>query len=127
MRRERGQALAEYVLVLPLLLLLIFGIIDFAIVVLQYNTIANAAREGARAGVVVQGDVTDVVDAAESAAAVLTVGLDSDDLTITAMADAETISVTVDYTARLITGIIIEAVGGDAEIPLSSTATMRRE
>ncbi len=51
-RRDRGQDLVEYALVLPLLLLLLLGIMEFSIVIWSYNTIANAAREGARYGII---------------------------------------------------------------------------
>ena len=51
-RREAGQELVEFALILPLLLLLFLGIIEFGRAILAYNTIANAAREGARYGIV---------------------------------------------------------------------------
>jgi len=46
---ERGQSLVEMALVLPLLLLLVAGIIDFGRAYNNYIIITNAAREGARA------------------------------------------------------------------------------
>jgi Flp pilus assembly protein TadG len=49
---EAGQELVEFALILPLLLLLFLGIIEFGRAMLAYNTIANAAREGARYGIV---------------------------------------------------------------------------
>jgi Flp pilus assembly protein TadG len=42
----------EFALVLPILLLIIFGIIDFGRAFYLYNNLLNAAREGARAGAV---------------------------------------------------------------------------
>lgn len=45
---QRSQALAEFSLVAPVLLLLIFGIVDLGRAVFLYNTIQHAAREGAR-------------------------------------------------------------------------------
>ena len=45
---ERGQALVEAALTFPLLFLIFFGIIEFSLVIFSYNTISNAAREGAR-------------------------------------------------------------------------------
>jgi len=45
---ERGQSLVEMALVLPLLLLLVLGIIDFGRAFNNYIIITNAAREGAR-------------------------------------------------------------------------------
>ncbi|MGR3765924.1 TadE/TadG family type IV pilus assembly protein [Rossellomorea sp. NS-SX7] len=49
MKSEKGQSLAEYALVLPLLLLLIFGIIDFGRYFHAYLTVDHAGREAARA------------------------------------------------------------------------------
>jgi hypothetical protein len=52
-RRENGgQALVEFALVLPLLLLLLMAVFEFGNVFHSYLTITNAAREGARLGVV---------------------------------------------------------------------------
>ena len=53
-RRGRGQGLVEFALVLPILLLVIFGIIDFGRAVYAYNTIGNAARTGGRVAIVSQ-------------------------------------------------------------------------
>jgi Flp pilus assembly protein TadG len=47
-RSEKGQVLIEFALVLPLLLLLLFGIIEFGRAFFQKNMTINAAREGAR-------------------------------------------------------------------------------
>jgi Flp pilus assembly protein TadG len=53
---RNGQALAEFALVLPVLLLLIFGIIELGRVVFIYNSLADAARQGARVAAVNQRD-----------------------------------------------------------------------
>ena len=49
--QERGAELIEMALVLPLLLLIVGGIIDFGLLFREFNVVTNAAREGARAGV----------------------------------------------------------------------------
>ncbi len=46
--KTRGQALTEFALILPLLLLLLLGIIEGARIVWAYITVQEAAREGAR-------------------------------------------------------------------------------
>lgn len=51
-RAEGGQALVEFALVLPVLLLVILGILDLARAVSQENTLAFAAREGTRYAIV---------------------------------------------------------------------------
>ena len=51
-RHPRGQALAEFALVAPLLFLLIFGIIEFGRFIFSYEVLNNATREGARYAIV---------------------------------------------------------------------------
>lgn len=46
--KDRGAAVVEFALLLPLLLLLLFGIIDFGRALNAQITITQAAREGAR-------------------------------------------------------------------------------
>jgi Flp pilus assembly protein TadG len=48
---QRSQALIEFALISPVLLLLLFGIVDIGRAVFYYDTIGHAAREGARAAV----------------------------------------------------------------------------
>jgi Flp pilus assembly protein TadG len=50
-RKDSGQAVIELALTLPLLLLVVFGIIDFGFMFQRYEVLTNAAREGARVGV----------------------------------------------------------------------------
>ena len=52
---DRGAAAVELALILPVLLLLIGGVVDFGRAFFAQVVITNAAQEGARAGVV-QGD-----------------------------------------------------------------------
>jgi len=52
MRNFKGQVLVETAVVLPILLVLIFGIIDFAIAMMTQNTLTNVAGSGARVAVV---------------------------------------------------------------------------
>ena len=47
-RRSKGQALAEFALVVPLFLLLLFAIISFGLYMFYTQQLANAAREAAR-------------------------------------------------------------------------------
>lgn len=128
--REDGQDLIEYALVLPLLLLLFFGVIESGILVFDYNTVANAAREGARAGILPPSEACDLacLDArAVAAANAHAAGLDSAAVGVTVSRTADAIQVEVTYDAGLITGPIIQALGGVDSIRLRSVATMQRE
>ena len=59
-RSERGAELIEFALVLPILLLVFAGIVDFALMFQRFLTVSNAAREGARIAVLPGYDQTDV-------------------------------------------------------------------
>ena len=48
LRSERGQALTEFALALPVLALLLFAVIQFGIVFNNYVTLTDATRAGAR-------------------------------------------------------------------------------
>jgi Flp pilus assembly protein TadG len=57
---QRGQALVEFAFVLPIIVLVIVAFIEVGRAVFAWNTIANAARQGARVAAVNQlADVTD--------------------------------------------------------------------
>lgn len=61
---DRGQALVEFALILPILLILILGLIDVGRAVGAYNSVSNAARSGARVAIVNQNVsvITDTVE-----------------------------------------------------------------
>jgi hypothetical protein len=64
---ERGQALVEFALILPILLILLLGILDFGRAVAAYNSVSNGARSGARVAIVNQ-DLDAIRDAVEAEA-----------------------------------------------------------
>ncbi len=49
---ERGQALVEFALTVPILLMLVFGIMDLARLIFAYTQVIDAARNGVRYGIV---------------------------------------------------------------------------
>lgn len=49
-RGEQGQSLLEFALVVPVLMIIFFGIFDFGRVIFEYAQVMNGAREGARYG-----------------------------------------------------------------------------
>ena len=52
MRKTNGSAVLEMALVLPLLIMLILGVVEFGRVLMVKQVIINAAREGARDGAI---------------------------------------------------------------------------
>ena len=51
-RSESGAAAVEFALLLPLLMMIVFGIIEFGLALYQQAILTNASREGARLGIV---------------------------------------------------------------------------
>jgi Flp pilus assembly protein TadG len=51
-RSARGMATVETVIVLPLLLMLLYGVIELSLVFARWQALSNAAREGARTAIV---------------------------------------------------------------------------
>lgn len=51
-KNQKGAALVEFAIVLPLLVLLVIGAIEFGILYYNKQVITNASREGARAGII---------------------------------------------------------------------------
>jgi len=64
-RPSRGQGFVEFALILPFLLLLMLGIIEFGYVFAAYSGLFNAAREGVRYGITNPKDVSGIVANAE--------------------------------------------------------------
>ncbi len=67
-RRERGSVLAEAALTIPVMLLLTLGLVNLALYGFAAVNAANAARYGARAGSVAQGNAAAVAQSATWAA-----------------------------------------------------------
>ncbi len=61
-RSDRGQSLAEFAMVAPLLVLLIFGLVDLGRLYQAYVTVQGAARDGARYGVTGRSDCAGASD-----------------------------------------------------------------
>ena len=87
-RGEYGQSLAEFALILPVIVIIIFGLVDMARAMQAYVTIQEAARDGARYAVTgridcvgpsiqnrdncIKQTVTDRVDGLNDAASITT-------------------------------------------------------
>lgn len=66
-RGDEGAAAVEFALVLPLLVLLVFGIIDFGRLYYEQITLTDAAREGVRV-VALQGTLATATTTVQNAA-----------------------------------------------------------
>src|SRR4030043_3462 len=77
-KREDGQSLVEFALVIPIFLLVLFAIVDFGMAFHAWITVTNSAREGARVGAVHAPVATIEQRVRDTATA-----LDADNLTVT--------------------------------------------
>jgi Flp pilus assembly protein TadG len=76
---ERGQALVEFALILPILVLLLVGLFDFGRAIYAFNTINQAAREAARLAIV---DQTVAHVQAEGAKSAVSLAVDEADVVV---------------------------------------------
>jgi Flp pilus assembly protein TadG len=58
---QQGAAMVEMALVLPLLLLILFGIIQFGLLLFRYQGMQTAAREGARVASIGTNDTSAIL------------------------------------------------------------------
>ena len=124
-RTAPGQALVEFALVLPLLILLVVGLFDFGRAVYSYNAISNAARIGNRVAIVEQN-----VAMIKAAAITEAVGVPLTDADVSVSFDCQdqigclaTVSIEYDYVPAT---PMIEAIVGDLSLTASSEMPIER-
>jgi Flp pilus assembly protein TadG len=79
-RDESGAAAVEFALVVPFLLLIVFGIIVYGMVFAQSLSLSNSARQAARSGVISGTTCDQITSLAHDAAD--TIGMDGADTTV---------------------------------------------
>jgi len=107
LKNQKGQALVEFAIILPILLLLVMGILQFGMMLNAYLSIENAAREGARAGIMGSSDaeIRNLVIATSPS-------LDPENLTVsitpneTNRTSGDTLTIKITYNYTLIVPII---------------------
>ena len=135
-RSEAGQSLVEFAIVLPVLLAVVIGIFEFGRAWNVYQVITNAAREGARRGVVGTTASADEVETAVEGY-LASAALD-EELAVVAIdgfsdGPGTPLTVQVDYPYQFqFLGPIVGFLGdGSGTLPgsitLSTTAVMRNE
>ena len=126
LKDKKGQALVEFAIILPVLLLLIMGIMEFGMMLNSYLTIENASREGARLGIV--GGTTDEI---KSCVISVSPNLNAADLSVLINPDdgyrnsGDTLTVTVDYNYHTTVPIISNLLNNI--VVLKASTSMRIE
>ncbi len=123
---KKGQALVEFALMIPVLLLIVVGIMEFALILSNQMILENASRECARYAVLGASD-SQIQDYLGQLTSSLNgpdaVGTITPKLSSRIKGIAVTIKVTYDY--PMMTPIIGNLLGND--IKLTSVTTMRME
>lgn len=138
MRCEEGASVIEFAIVLPLLIMLVFGIVEFSVALYDKAMLTNASREGARAaalfrqpqlcGAGLQGVVSGVVNTYCSDKMITFGSPVAVNTTVSpACPDrGENITVTLDYTySWLVLPNFVAGIVGPASI--GATTVMRME
>ena len=139
-RRERGAALLETALVLPLVLLVAVGIFDFGRAFQTWQVLTNAAREGARVAVLPGANVGTITARAKSyldsgqlsEAQNATVAVVPVTLDLGGGVTAAASSVTVNYPFEFImlqpvAQLVVRGSTAGAPLTMAATAVMRIE
>lgn len=135
LKRQNGAAAVEFAIILPILIVLVFGIIEFGLALYDKAVITNASREGARAGIVFKvpavsdAEITAVIDSYCQNNLVTFGAVTDATTTITregASASGDNLTVTVAYTYDylLLPGFISSLTGG---LNMNATTVMRME
>ena len=126
--RDRGASAVEFALVLPILLLLVLGIIEFGRAYHLQTTLSNAARDGVRV-MALENSVSKARSTAKASAKPLNLtdsdmkftnelGRPLDDCT--AASEPGTVSMTIEYPFSLVSGFL--PIG---DITLTGKGSMR--
>ena len=124
-KKRRGAAVVEFALCAPVLFAVLFAVIEYARMLQIQHTVRQAALEGARAGVVLDAQTSDVTTAATSITN--TIGIVNPTITITPnplLWASTTISVTVSANAGQNGWLLWFFTSGSS---ITATITMDRE
>jgi Flp pilus assembly protein TadG len=129
---KRGQALAEFALVMPLVLLFIAGIVEMGRAWNIKQVVTDAAREGARYSVVQDASVDSNAVKAKIMERLALANIETASITIAPAANwrksgqAMTVTVSTNFRMGLI-GALLKWTGTSPTVPISTEATMRNE
>lgn len=104
-RNNRGQTLVEFAIILPVLLLLVVGMMEFGLVINQYMVVAEAAREGARSAAL-GGTDANVISTSKNAASQIDKGELEVSITPPVRTRGSSVTVTVTNPVNTITSLM---------------------
>ena len=120
----RGVAVVELAVVLPLLLTIVFGIIEFGWVFMIRETLTSASREGCRVAVLQGSTTTDIIDQVNTSMSPVGLsGWSTQIIRSTAANPNEAVTVRIPYANVSLLGGFF----GSTDFNLGATTTMRKE
>jgi Flp pilus assembly protein TadG len=129
-KRDDGQALVEFALIMPFLLLFIIGIVEFGRAWNEHEVLTDAAREGARKAAVFDPAVTEADVRNTIINRLASANMVADSIVLDNWDGATNTPATVHLVVRyrfIFFGAVAGWATGDREIFLKSTFTMRNE
>ena len=129
---ERGAVAAEFAILLPVLLLIVFGTIEFGMMMYGREVVTNATREGARYGIVNQSPPVSSAQMITVATNYLTgTGVNPASVTFSAPAccgvTGTPVTLAATYRYPWLIPYIPTMLGVPSPFPISITTTMRHE
>lgn len=129
-KRESGQAMVEFALILPILLLIVCGIIDFGWLFFNQLSLDNACREGARYATV--HSINEDCEALTAQHVENIISPVVDNVTVTITYSSETDHLAGDVTVKLeaqmnILTPVLGIISGGQTRPIISEVTMKVE
>ncbi|WP_066314429.1 TadE/TadG family type IV pilus assembly protein [Bacillus sp. FJAT-29814] len=124
MKSEKGQSMVEFALILPLLILMLFGIIDFGRIFHAYLTIDHAGREAARAASIGKDDTFIKQKAVDNGVSISLKGTNVAISPTGTKKSGDNVTITITYPINFLTPVIGNVVG---PITLKDTTVMRVE
>lgn len=123
---RRGSAVVEAAVVAPLMITAMFGMMEAGYAFMVKQTVTLAAREGARAGVIPGGTMSDVQNAVDEAMGAANLSGYSTTSNINELGASDTdltVTVSIPFSRASFTGSLL----GGGSFQIASTTTMRRE
>jgi Flp pilus assembly protein TadG len=118
-RKEQGQSLVEFALVIPVLILIVMGIIEFGNLWMTMNVLSGAAREGARVAAVTDPDAAQVQSAVENV--LIPANISGATISVTGPNGASEVTVTIQFDYTVATLGFIPGLSGTLQLTRSAT------
>jgi Flp pilus assembly protein TadG len=125
MKREKGQSLVEFALLLPILLIILIGVVDLGRMYYAYTVITDAAAEGATYAAMNPNDVAEIENRARAACGDIDAGIQLVEVTCPtcpspASGDVVTVSISYDY---VVLTPFMDVLFKEGTVPIQSQAT----